>query len=457
MNECELPNEISAIKTLCGVRDEPRGVLLEKNLRADHFADPRTKEMFSVCMAIAKKRSEIPTYALLGQAPQLSADARELLVNTNKTYPPSRNRGDAEQIFDVLERLRQGRVILSAHKEVMDSLDPEDADPADAFAIMEKALLDARNFGDEQTLRIGLDSNIMDAVARSLNRTEPNVIPTGFRDFDERAGGLPRGGLTTLAASTGGGKSCMAMQIAINAVRRHFNVAFVSLEMQEAQTTNRLMSNIAEVSHTDIHRVKTNAMQKKRCIESMKTWDEECEKAGKRLHIYHKPDTTISEIALQLHAFDYDLIVVDYINLLNKGDIDESNDALALKEMSRLAKIQAGTSNAAWLILAQLNAQGDVKYSKGIKENSDYLLSWTYGDAEKESHIIEITQQKSRNSESFKFNLRENFKVQRFENIGSATENRDLRGARKSKKKMQRHPTARPMPGLDFDDEDDDD
>jgi len=455
MNECELPNEISAIKTLCGMRDAPRAVLLEKNLRADHFADPRTREMFSVCMAMAKKRSEMPTYALLGQAPQLSADARELLVKTNKAYPPSRNRGDAEQIFEVLERLRQGRVILAAHREVMDSLDPEDADPADAFVIMEKALLNARNFGDEQTLRVGLDSNIMDAVSRSLNRTEPNTIPTGFIEFDERAGGLPRGGLTTLAASTGGGKSCMAMQIAINAVRRHFNVGFVSLEMQEAQTTNRLMSNVAGVSHTDIHRSTMNAMQKKRCIEAMKIWDEECEKAGKRLHVYHKPDTTISEIALQLRAFDFDLIIVDYINLLNKGDIDESNDALALKEMSRLAKIQAGTSNAAWLILAQLNAEGDVKYSKGIKENSDYLLSWTYGEAERESHIVEITQQKSRNSESFKFNLRENFKIQKFENIGSATENRDLRGIRK--KKTQRHPTAKPMPGLNFDDEDDDD
>jgi hypothetical protein len=196
-------------------------------------------------------------------------------------------------------------------------------------------------------------------------------------------------------------------------------------------------------------------MQKKRAREMMDKWNADNEAAGRRLQIYHIPDTTMSSIAIQLRAFDYDLIVIDYINLLNKEDTDSHNEAAQLGEIARQAKIQAGQTNAAWVILAQLNEDGQVKYSRAIKEHSDYMLSWTYGEAERESHVVEIDQQKSRNSKGFEFCLKERFDYQRFENAGDASENRDLRGVRKAKT-QKKHPTAKPMPGLDFEEDDDD-
>jgi predicted ATP-dependent serine protease len=179
---------------------------------------------------------------------------------------------------------------------------------------------------------------------------------------------------------------------------------------------------------------------------------------GTRLDIFPMTDTTISEIALQLRAFDYDLIIIDYINLLNKDDADNQNEAQALGEIARIAKVQAKTTNAAWIIIAQLNEQGIVKYSRAIKEHSDYMLTWTYGDAERESHIIEIDQQKSRNSEAFKFNLKENFKLQQFTDSGGGEgENKDVAIKKGKKKKREKLATATPMPGMKFDEEDEDD
>jgi hypothetical protein len=247
----------------------------------------------------------------------------------------------------------------------------------------------------------------------------------------------------------------MAQQICINAVNRGYSAAIVTLEMNAEQTTNRLMANIAQIKHDAFHLAKANSIQKKRAHAAMDKWNKENEAAGRRLQIYHKPDTTMSSIALQLRAFDYDIIVIDYINLLSRGDTDSNNDAAQLGEIARQAKVQAGQTNAAWVVCAQLNEQGAVKYSKAIKENSDYMLTWIYGDAERESHIIDIDQQKSRNSKGFKFSLKERFEHQAFENIGEASENRDLRGVRKAKK-QKKHPTAKPMPGLDFDEDDDD-
>lgn len=454
MKDVDLDNEIKAIKTLCGTREKPRAVLLELGLNEEHFHDPRTKETYKCIQALSREYRQVPTYYALSSARQLSSEARELISGTDEVHKPAKNVGDAELFFNELDKARKARIVSETEKKVAAILDPEDADPNDCIIVYEKALLELRNVKNDTIIRIGTDSNIMEHVERSLARTSPNTVPTGFRDFDEVAGGLPRGGLTTLAANSGGGKSVMGQQLAINAVNRGYSAAIVSLEMNAEQTTNRLMANIARTNHEAFHLAKTNAQQKKHAREAMQTWNDANEAAGRRLQIYHTPDTTMSSISLQMRPLEYDLIVIDYINLLNKDDTEGNNEAQALAEITRQAKVQAGQTNTVWVIIAQLNEQGNVKYSKAIKENSDYMWTWTYGDAERENHIIDIEQQKSRNSKGFKFSLKENFAWQMFEDIGEASENRDLRGIRKSKQK--RHPTAKPMPGLAFDDEDDD-
>ena len=456
MKDCELDNEIKAIKTMCGKLDKPRTILIELGLNEEHFHDPRTKETWRCIQALSRELKEIPTFYALSTAPQLSPEARELIAGNDDIHKEAQNVADAQVFFNVLDRARKARIISRVEKDVATMLDPVDANPDDVMAVYEKALTDLRNENNDTTIRVGPDSNIMEHVKRSLARTAPNVVPTGFRDFDTQAGGLPRGGLTTLAANSGGGKSTMAMQICINAVYRGYSAAIVSLEMNAEQTTNRLMANITQTGHDIFHLSKAHSGQKKRTLEMMDKWNEENDAAGVQLQIYHKPDTTMSAIALHLRPFEYDLIVIDYINLLSRGDTDSNNDAAQLGEIARQAKVQAGQTNTAWVVCAQLNEQGAVKYSRAIKENSDYMWSWNYGDAERESHVIDIEQQKSRNSKAFKFSLKERFEWQMFMDIGDASENRDLRGVRKAKQ-QKKHPTWKTMPGLDFDDEDDDD
>lgn len=455
MKGTELSNEIVAVKTLCGSYNKARDSMLGFGLTEDHFGDPRTKVIFIVIMSMANKRKEMPSFRHLSQADQLPENARELITDSDEAYPECKTAGDAEQIYSELERYRQARVIQDTYDEVNQLMQSEDADPEQAFEIMEKGLLLARSGEFEEDLRVGVDGNFLAAVAESLNATKPAVVPTGLRDFDEHAGGLPRGGLTTFAANSGGGKSTLALQVCVNAYNAGYSSCIVSLEMQRDQMTERLEANISGVSHKDIRLKRLDQMQKKRIVRDSKRWNEDGEKSNKVLHIKHAVNATIGEIAVQLRAFNYDIVVIDYINLLNKELSSGMNEAAALGEIARVAKLQAGATNTAWLILAQLNEQGLVKYSRAIGENSDYMLTWVYGDAEKESHVIEIHQQKARSSEAFSFNLRENFKICRFENAGNATSNTDM-GVKKSKRREQRHPTAKPMPGLEIIDEDDD-
>jgi replicative DNA helicase len=455
MNYQDLPNEMMAVMTLLGSHDKAKA-LLAATLRPDHFSDPRPKEIYTRIMAMAKRRHELPGWDVMQYDTLLPAEARELL--DKQSYPPARSEGDAEQILEILEKMRQNRVIVATYDSVMDLMKTDTADPVDAFTIIEEGLMDARTDQSDETLSVAMDGNFLDAVRVMLERKTPDTIPTGFHEFDNSAGGLPRGGLTTLAASSGGGKSCMGVQIAVNAFNAGYKVAIITLEMSKNQTTGRLTSNLSGVSYKAINLAKLNDMQKQRITKSAAAFQAKSEvEPFPCVEVHHRTDMTFTEIALEVRALDYDLIIVDYINLLNKEDANSnSNDAAVLGEIAKEAKAQAGATKAAWVMLAQLNEQGEVKYSKAIKENSDYMLTWVYGDAEKESHMIEVNIQKARHSESFKFILREDFQHQKFENPGGPNRNADV-GIKKGKKsKAARHPTAKPMPGMNFEDDDDD-
>jgi replicative DNA helicase len=457
MNIQDLPNEVMAVMTLLGSSDKARG-LLAATLRLEHFHDSRAKEIYTRIMAMAKRRKELPGWDTMQHDTLLTPEARQLLDSSS--YPPAKTEGDAEQILEILEKMRQGRVILATYDAVMDVMKEETADPIDAFTLIEQGLREARTDQSDETLAIGMDGNFLPAVAALLNRKRPDTIPTGFHEFDNSAGGLPRGGLTTLAASSGGGKSCMAVQICVNAFNAGYSCAIVTLEMSKEQTTGRLSANLSGVDYKAINLAKLNDMQKTRISKATAAFQAKAETAPfPRIDVYHRTNISFSEIALEMRALKYDLIIVDYINLLNREEdaSTNSNDAAILGEISKSAKAQAGATKTAWVMLAQLNEQGDVKYSKAIKENSDYMLTWTYGDAEKESHLVEINIAKARHSQSFKFPLRENFKNQRFENAGGPDRNADVAVRKGRKRKAERHPTAKPMPGMAWEDDNDDD
>jgi replicative DNA helicase len=451
----DIDNEMVAIMTLLGFEDKPKAVLAA-TLRADHFSEPRCVSMYTRIMAMSRSRHEMPSYDVMQHDTLLPAEARELLDST--TYPPAKTAGDAEQVLFALEQMRQSRVVYNGIAEASALLNEDAIDITDAFSILENTLRDARTDQSDETLSMGLGGNFLEAVAEMLNRKEPNTVPTGFHEFDNSCGGLPRGGLTTFAASSGGGKSCMAVQVAINAVHlAGLSAAIVTLEMNKEQTTGRISSNLSRIDYTPINTATLNEMQKTRIDKATAAWMQECIDDDKKLEVFHRSSVTFTEIALEMRAMDFDLVIVDYIGLLNRDDDanKNSNDAAILGEIAKEAKQAATATNTAWVMLAQLNEQGDVKYSKAIKEHSDCMLTWVYGDAEKESHIIEINIAKSRHGKSFKFPLRESFKTQRLENPGKPDNNNDVAIKKGKKKKAGRHPTAKPMFG-DMEDDDDD-
>ena len=72
---------------------------------------------------------------------------------------------------------------------------------------------------------------------------------TGLRSYDKMlGGGYINGGMHIIAARPAGGKSAVAMQIALSAAQHGVKVLYISLEMSPDDCTSRLTANIAGIS-----------------------------------------------------------------------------------------------------------------------------------------------------------------------------------------------------------------
>ena len=108
-----------------------------------------------------------------------------------------------------------------------------------------------------------------------------------------------------------------------------------------------------------------------------------------------------------MKPFNYDVIIIDYLGLL-KG-VDGDDQWRKLSEAARFCKMFAADNNIQIIALAQVDKEGEVRYSKGMLEHANNSFSWVCGKKERERGIIEVEQKKARMAEPFPFYLRMDF------------------------------------------------
>ena len=94
-------------------------------------------------------------------------------------------------------------------------------------------------------------SEIDDLGAAALTRyanPAPAGVSTGCPDLDGiLGGGLRPGTLTVIGARPATGKTVVGMCLAVNAARRQHGALFISLEMTEAELTDRVLANLGSI------------------------------------------------------------------------------------------------------------------------------------------------------------------------------------------------------------------
>lgn len=179
-------------------------------------------------------------------------------------------------------------------------------------------------------------------------------VPTGFKDYDSRTGGLQGGEVFVVGARPGMGKTAFALSVARNlAIKEKRPVAYFSLEMSKEQLTNRVLVMETNVDST---KIKTGNMSDDDWMDLISSADEI---STSNLYIDDTAGITVDEICRRSTELKeesgVDLIIIDYLQLIgNSGRCESRQQELA--EISRKLKELSKTLNVPVMILSQLSS-----------------------------------------------------------------------------------------------------
>ena len=238
-----------------------------------------------------------------------------------------------------------------------------------------------------------------------------NFIPTGFRDFDEKIGGLQKDGLIIVAGRPSMGKTAFAMGVARNASRSR-PVLAVSMEMSGEQLAMRLLAAERGVDLQAMMQGKLGQEDWRKLAGASETL------CDSNLYINEIPRRSINDIAAECRRFkrvhdDLGLVVIDYLGLMDmpKG---ERRD-LTIGEVTRQCKLLAKEISCPIVLLCQLNRKleerkdkrplmSDLRDSGDIEADADQILFpfrlEVYSDDPADKGVAEIIVAKNRNGKT---------------------------------------------------------
>ena len=275
----------------------------------------------------------------------------------------------------------------------------------------------------------------IDAISASFNAGgDITGIGTGFREWDRLTHGLQRGDLIIIAARPAMGKTSFVLNVAMNAALKHdASVAIFSLEMPAQQLAQRLLSSEARVSLSDLRGGKL----------ADRDWSEVVEASDRIARARIFMDDQAGATPMQVRAkcrrlkrrIGLDLIVIDYLQLMNAGTRQGSREQ-EISYISRTLKGLAKELACPVIALSQLNRgveqradkrpmMSDLRESGAIEQDADMVCFIHREEAfkkpeevtEAERGVAELIMAKHRNGATGTAPMRFVNMYTRFENL----------------------------------------
>lgn len=208
-------------------------------------------------------------------------------------------------------------------------------------------------------------------------RTKGTALATPWKSVNNLIGSIQGGDMITLAGSTGCGKTCFMLNLAIGMAQQGKTIDIFSLEM----TKNQLVQRIAcSETGVDAKKFRTFTLTNND-IKKIRNY---IEKDLKRLkiNIYPKQKVSIAEIERIEKKSKSDVIFIDYLSLIEGDKRLSRYDRFS--EISRTIKLMAMATNKPVIALHQLNREfmqrdnkepqlSDLRESGQIEQDSDMV------------------------------------------------------------------------------------
>ena len=382
---------------------------LLSQLEPSHFFFAATKAAFQRYLKLMSTKGIQLDWESLCADPALEEDHREILNAFEASSV--KTKVNIKSLYTNLENFRLARELTNILNKTHEKLNEGKFDSlviADGIA---DALIKARTKSNEQKIfHFGSGNNTSDIVKNILDQdAKLPIIPTKFENYDSVFGGLPECGVVVLAATSSSGKSLVANQLAINISEGGRDVLKVSLEMPIEQETIRILANKTGISVNKIKNKKLSKAEQKHIAKAYRTLVQNSKEAGNRLSIISpSEDMSMRQVLMQAKPFNYDVIIIDYISLLEEEEGVEMWKHLS--NIARQAKQYTMTNNCLIILLAQLDEDSSkIRYSRAIKEHADVMWAWHITDADRENGKMPINQTKGRNDGILSFELEAKF------------------------------------------------
>ena len=189
---------------------------------------------------------------------------------------------------------------------------------------------------------------------------EVNPLYLGFDKLDGLLGGLEGGDMIVIGARPAVGKSALVTQITSNLAKQGKRIGFYNLEMQNKQVYERFVVSESGIGLTRLRRaIKFLGDEEERFNKA----NEALEKA-ENIVITSGSAKSVSDIRSESRHMDYDIIIIDYMQLLKAEATYRGNRAAEVGEISRAIKNLAMELNIPIIALSQLNRVSEMKETK---------------------------------------------------------------------------------------------
>lgn len=237
---------------------------------------------------------------------------------------------------------------------------------------------------------------------------EHENICFGMERIDSYLTKLDRGDITTIGARPSVGKSALSAQLAMKLSEQGYKVGFFVLEMGEEQMYERFLAMKSGIPMTRIRQATAFLGDEK---ERFDRGNEELMKYD--LRILPNCQTT-DEIKAVSKACEFDLIIVDYLQLVKAKTTYKGNRVQEIAEISSEFKRMAKELKMHVILLSQLNRKteekrrptmADLRESGAIEQDaSNIMLMWNLKTEGEKGLSVEKNRQGKLGGVVLKFN-----------------------------------------------------
>lgn len=212
-------------------------------------------------------------------------------------------------------------------------------------------------------------------------------IPTGYTKLDDYTSGWQRSDLVIIAGRPAMGKTSFALSLAKNiAVDYDTPIAFFSLEMNNVQLVNRLISNVCEIEGKKILNGQLDDEEWKRLDKNVRKLQ------AAPIYVDDTPGMSIFELRTKARRLVREkgvkVIMIDYLQLMNANGARFGSRQEEVSTISRSLKGLAKELDIPVLALSQLNRTvegregiegkrpqlSDLRESGAIEQDADMVL-----------------------------------------------------------------------------------